>query len=406
MVYYLSLGKGIFMKSLETFERFLENEFEKVTTPYRDAVKKLTVLEETKARNLLSTEQFINTDKFKHLHHRYVLIKNWFRLIENSKKGQDYQFYSYFHQLSLYLEKHGFHVSDNLNLIMYYMECNINHGILEEEMKKIKEEQFELKMVPIVSFIKEMISMSRVPLEENKFDDIRNTVTLNTFILVEAHRTLQQHYFSKKDSYDENDIAESVNALCQLKVQDNVCIYFEEKLRKKLETRKQNQTKPKDKVVQSPTIESKPSKKYLTDQEYKALRKQVSKYYDIYHAKMVSPMTEEERMMTANFMIRMGLSKEELETYFKRTEPEYEYKNPLALLSLSYEKLKYYEEKLGLQETLKTMKEYVQEMFIAQDEDYNFWKQNLQSELNRAIASLPSHYEYEYAQAQKVKSCN
>ena len=69
--------------------------------------------------------------------------------------------------------------------------------------------------------------------------------------------------------------------------------------------------------------------------------------------------------------------------------------------AIFYDKLLYYAEKKGYQSDLEFINDCINEMMIASEEDYSFWKEEFTKEAQKLYYQVADNYEYEVKKAKK-----
>lgn len=393
-----------FVKTVTEIQRLCEAEM-------RNLDEKSSVFEETFS-DFQKIDLNVNTKK------NYTLLKSYSIILQKiiESCSSKHYFLDNLDNISEILISLPFNTRERFHIILYFIQKNIDTGCLEREIIT-----FNLKQLMNHSFH----TISKQELRElNERNELMNLVNSNpkdltrlqrkqqkeitkfarensSFIsvLIPPTRTIKECYFDKKDCYTEDDIAKVIDALITLEVDTTLCESFKAVLTKDLQKRK-----AKEKVVVStPTTKKTSSKNYLTDKEYKNILKETKKYFDLYHMQAVRPLNEEEIYYCANLYIRLGIPKDEVCNFFRTIarEQKPESQNPITEFTNLYDKLTYYADRCHIQENLKTILDYFKELVIATDENYEFWKQNIQEELYKIYPMLPEDYSYEYDRAKQ-----
>lgn len=206
---------------------------------------------------------------------------------------------------------------------------------------------------------------------------------------------VMQHYFEKQDCYDYQDVDILMKALADLKIANEVLKKVRRVLVKPLKQSKATEE------IKEISFSREQNSNLLADKEYKKLKKELSTYFDFQNEKVIRKLTQQEINHCLDIFVKLGEFDKMISflSFVDDTLERGQVKNPIAYYVIIYNKLKYYEEKLGIQERLKNIEDCLKEMFICTNEDYIFWKNQVETELNDIIQLLPTNYEYEIDQA-------
>lgn len=206
----------------------------------------------------------------------------------------------------------------------------------------------------------------------------------------------------KENTYVEEDIETLLESLGKLELsEENLLIVKRcltiglEKRRKKEE--KQIYTSMSSSTKYSYTCQTK-TKHYITEEEYKKLRKRLKSCYDSYERVLKKELSYDEMIEIASIMIRLGNDKFDVCTFLKLAQGEMVCENTIASFIKNYNKYLYY---LGEEATLDIC-EYLKEMMIATDEDYAFWKREAEQGIRSLNAFILDKADYEYQLAKKM----
>lgn len=216
---------------------------------------------------------------------------------------------------------------------------------------------------------------------------------------------IDEKYFKKIDSYTKEDIDDIIKILKDIEVVPKLCGIVRTVLTKDLVAREKKEVK----INIKPQTVNKNG--VLTDQEYRTIRKELRKYFDFHNVKVIRELSEEEIIHCIELLIKIDtpicdinrfiyFTKMDDELYKEKNISLLEDKNPIALYVELYNKLKYYEKQLG-SEKLIYIKECLEEMFICNDEEYEFYKQELEDELRKILVLIPQTYNYEITEIEK-----
>lgn len=205
--------------------------------------------------------------------------------------------------------------------------------------------------------------------------------------MIQMHNFIENHYLKKKDTYTEKDIQYVQVALKYLGVSDKDRTIIINNLKKNLKKRT-------DEVVEEKRPKEKPF-------DYQSAFLKVNEVMDLKSMFPKRSLTLEERIFYLALLTKMNVPKEERYLFLRNCEM-LAYSNPIATYMMEYEKLKYYEEKAGLQQELAYLEELAQEIFLSSHEDYVFWKESMQNELKKIYSWIPKKFAYEEEEASKL----
>lgn len=218
--------------------------------------------------------------------------------------------------------------------------------------------------------------------------------------IISSTIVLDIFYFSNKE-YTLSDIEKVYQGLMSMNIPENICEYIKYQLIKDLKERDKIQKSEQSKEVVKPQTVTKETKKYLTDQEYKELRKKVKEYFDFYHMKLLKEeITYEEIMECAKNAHLLGIEDSTIELFFRKAGlKEKQNIYDLETQSIAYyisvfDKLQFYSEKLGISTLLKDLNECLQNMMITNQKNYIEFKQLFEEYLSE-LPDLKEDYKYE-----------
>lgn len=269
--------------------------------------------------------------------------------------------FMHFNILCQLLNKGDFSKKEKLNIVLYLLEKNM--GNLEED-------------AIIIDY--DNISES----EQEKENDS-----------LAALKCIKRHYFDKQENLDETDILVTIKSMEVLGIEDILCIAFQKTLEKKLQrNEKENQS------LSKPTIVKK------IEYDYKSLEKEVSEAIDLKDMKPKRYLTLEEKIYYLSILTRMNVLKEERHLFLRNCEMISIESTPTMDYLENYNRLKYYEESVGLQKENSFMEECFKEMMLCSHEDYSFWRQSLEETLKQVEHWIPKNFEYEEKEASRLLS--
>lgn len=313
---------------------------------------------------------------------------------------------------------------ERTDIILYLMERNITIGyILDSDKKRrlIKHEKFyEYGITP--KMVDELFNNGTVEdlfytddtLLDKESLEMKNIMKECIVILdknnsfIKNHQKIKTHFLDKKNKYDETDIEEVYNALLGLEIDDRLCNTMKFVLKKRLEKRKKQEARgivSKKKIATSNeetqnTEISKKKTKYLSEKEYKRIKKESLTYFDSYKGIPTRELSIDEILYCASLLFKIGEEDSIVRALYDRSSYnkkllESAEENPIATYLMVYDKLKFYEEKLEIEDEITLLDNYFQETFLSGSEDYSVWKQAISEELIDLLEKIPVGYKYE-----------
>lgn len=311
--------------------------------------------------------------------------------------------------LSDYLQKSFFHKNNRIAFLLETMRDNISKGVLTENEYIITDVYFMLdggfspckaleiqlglenKYLPLLDKDeKDLTPKERKKLKKFKKGSEMSHHGRQMQKLIKAHKVIKEHLFDKENTFTKEDIEDISQSLEDIGIHSQLCRAVRNHLERNLKKRTQ---KPKE-VLPCHFIEKKElSKDLVNDKEYKEIKKEIKGYYQEIIRKGLDNITEEEILDCAQLMLRIGTEEKEIITFLEQMKPKQQH--PIARYLQEYDRLKYYEEKLELEESMKTMEGCFEEIFISTPSDYEFWKGNIEETLNSSLKKISNKHEYE-----------
>lgn len=321
--------------------------------------------------------------------------------------------------LSDYIEDSFLHKNRRVAFFLEVMKDNIEKGILTDNKFIITDVYYmidgglsykkalkihlglEDKYLPLLEKNQEDLSekeQKRIKeLEAASEISKKGTHTIN---LIEAHKIIENNLFKNKNLKQE-DIEIIIESLYTMginaKLSKEIRSYLEKEITKKEEPKAK-------KIILNFSKKEEPSKKLVNDSEYKEIRKEIKKCYVDIISKGLDNVSKEEIMYCAKLMLEIGTDEQEITNFLTYMNPVSE--NPITRYIEERDKLKYYEQKLGLSDSIKLMDEGFEELFITTDDDYVFWKNTINEELDKSLDKTKSHHSYELQKVRKFSPKN
>lgn len=313
-------------------------------------------------------------------------IKRFIEMLKSMENGTDMKVLLRFKDLvglSQVLTVIPLKNKERVDILLKFIEINIKN--IEEYNKGLREYDLLLSQLS-----KESTSPLRHLLPYLSMD--LNVMGQDELIEVkQKNDILKEHYFNKLDSYDHEDIEIFINVLINEGFNEDICNIMKSILLKNMTKRNTyNYVTP----VQG---ENKENNSKLSDKEYKRICYEINKYFNLTEMKSIRILSLEEITACTSLLIELGLTEDKIANILKIIEKNNKNsnQNPIAQYNGMYEKLKYY----GSSEHFL---EYIGEIFIVNDEDYQFWKDTVKQELEIVITGLPKTYEFEIERAKKL----
>ena len=212
-----------------------------------------------------------------------------------------------------------------------------------------------------------------------------NGINSLTIILI----ILLIHCINKKGNLNENDIQMTTLALLKLGIAKELCDGIKYLLEKELTISKQKVEKNVSR-----------SKKQENNYDYKALEKEVSKAVDLKDMFPKRPLSLKEKIYYLSILTRMNVNKEERFQFLRNCEMLKKEIVELEEYQNILNRLRYYEESVGLQSEIQSIEECLIEMTKTnpQTEEYLMWEEILKDILKKIEHWIPKNYEYEEEQ--------
>lgn len=245
----------------------------------------------------------------------------------------------------------------------------------------------------------ELTEHEKKMLEEfNRFSDEN---PLNIESIIEAHRLIKEHYFDKRESFNEEDVEIFLNVIKGFGLSDNLIDTFRTLLLMEINKRQRKQQEVEEVPVVKEII--KPVEKTMIDRKgYNLIERELRKYFDIRTMEVVDQLDLDRQIYCVGLLIKLGFSEDKIKNILKiMNKNGYGYENPISMFGALYEKLEYYKDVEGIREAIETMVGAVREIMIVEDSEYEEWKSFIQGELDVTLKLIPKTYDYELDKAKK-----
>ena len=354
------------------------------------------------------------TEALKQLDKEYTIVNNFIHLMEELNQDTGKIFLD-FNVLSKLLEKAKLNAKECTYIIFTMVQKNIKAHVLEEDtifvdINDVNNYRFKtMSKKEACSLIldKEIRNLSLQaemdPSLKEKIDEIlsfseKHAPNINHFR--QNNAIIQSSYFEKINTFDEQDIKKILQSLKNMKVSENILKYVEITLKKNYQKR-QEAKKEKTIILKKET----PKKTLLSDKEYKTLRKKLGKYYNLYHNKLLKELTNEEMLYCLSLLYQLGVEESDIDNFLLRyryTTPPKRSENSIIDFLSQFEKVNYYQEDEKIKEIKHNLLEYMSDIFVVDDEEYLFIKEEIEEEMNKFYYLLKGNYDYEKRIAKKL----
>lgn len=373
------------------------------------------------AVEIYKQERTFETPKYKEVNSKLNTCKDAIRLysVDPSTWEEQSEVFVDLKSLDKLLVESPFKPKEKLEIIAYLLKKNIATGLIDDDdinafdSKDIYSYKFEGingDEVRHFLFSGRYAQLKNTPLEEMNEKERQLTQAVHTYAqtretnigpIIKLHRKFKEHYIDKKNEMDLEDLDVVKSVLNKFGISEETVSGIYNHLRSKIE--KQEARKKQQEYVQPKNIKKQEYKRYLTDKDIRSFRKEILEYYNIHDTKIIKYISYDLALYLADLLYTIGEDKETIKTFFYRvkTQPEnvsfISVGNPLSEYVAVYDKLKFYEQKYDLKEQLDTIEEYLKEMFICSDEDYDFWKSQIGFELRSVLYKIDGTFDYELA---------
>lgn len=293
--------------------------------------------------------------------------------------------------------------SIQINTIFYIIDKNIENGILDKEVKinnRYLNSSFDkISISPNIHFFtyEYLINYSKLFLEFNEEKDKLNTIpqSLNDEelnVLRNSHQEILEHYLLKKDSYTEEDIIYVINALRKLSIPENLLFRIEKYLKKPF-------IKKEEIKIEKVNIELKP---LMSRKVYNKIYNELLEYFDFNSMLPINYLSTDKIIYCIYLLHKLNFDEYTIQKFIQEQE-KYNRKcdvNPLIRYLGLKEKMEYYKDNEQVSELLNELDLVFSKTFIYDSvDDYTFYKDYLNMELESMESFLSSDHEYEYSLA-------
>lgn len=307
--------------------------------------------------------------------------------------------------------------------ILYMIKRNINAGLLSEsnELKEINSPSIEdLITDPELlscslqsksyyeSFINlyQTAGLKRFEKDKSGVVALKNEMPIEYQVFIKAHNTINEHYFKKIQSYNEEDIAIICNSLKSLEIVEEVIEKVKRSLTANLVKRKNKEIKrqQQEQLTKPHIQEEQPKKESLSKREYNTIYKELETYYDPETSILKRQLTFSEVIYCIKLMLKLNIQEPTIDKFIKVVDKaNKDIENPISLYIYLYNKIIHYKDIPTIQEKIALIEEYLSNIFICTDEEYEICKELIGEELSTITSLLPKDGTYEKETAKKTK---
>lgn len=289
-------------------------------------------------------------------------------------------------------------VDSNCSINFFSMASGEINGFNDEEVIEIiTEDKYSYLLEKRDNELSDLeLRQKKVLIASKEIFELKKDFNIKKF--QDKYSILKEYYFDKLDengkpaNLSDSDVNIIVNTLEELGVTDRF-LKLSSKILKKFVVK---ENKPYNFV----NIDNHKTNKLINEKEYKEIRREIKKYFNMHSGQIERQLSEEEVLYCASLMLKIG-EKELVKTLFDRSKTYDD--NPVSRYQKEYDKLKYYENRLGIEKEISDMEFAFQNMFLSSEEDYEILKSILDSDLRKVESLLPSGYEYEIKKAKEYK---
>lgn len=312
--------------------------------------------------------------------------------------------------------------NDITNSIFYMIKRNIETGLLDEkaQLEPVEDQGINaiLNNMPILeaslnsktyydSFVNiyQSVSIRRKKSTQYSLAALRNDMVVDFQVFQDNHRLIKEAYLDKIDSYTKDDIDIVLFALKELQVVDEVINSIRKTLEANLVRRQNKENKRKEREKLShiiPKIEL-PKKEVLSKKEYNLTYRELLTYYDLDNQQVLRPLSIKEVIYCVRLMLKLNIQESAIDTFIRNIDKENKkMSNPISLYVSLYDKISYYAKDTEISKKIALIEEYLEQIFICSEEDYEFWKSMIGEEVSELTKLLPATGEYEKIEAKKL----
>lgn len=394
-------------ESVLKFTKYLKDKIQKNE-------KELNTLE------ILNDKSFQELEQSSKLNKEIIILKNLIEILEipRMKWPRFSRIFNDFDVLSYYLETSSLSAKESTDIIFYLIIKNLSTNLLENQsliidsvaltyypFKKITE--LDIQKILYEDGIHTLLKKdtTNITLEEYEKQQEFLTFVKNHCLDIETikkqHLIIQNHYLNKLTYFNEIDIEQVILALRNLKVSKTIIKKVNYILKQKHQKRNQKLSAKTISFSWEPQNTS--QEKLLTNKEYKQIKKELYKYYNLKKHQVAHPLSFEEMIECLSLLLKLGMEQSQIETILKKINISRKHDKTDFQINLEeeLERLRFYEETCSITEEIQNIEQYIKEMNQAKDQnERKIWKNFLVDELTNLKEFLSQdkrykNYEYE-----------
>ncbi|MCX4365204.1 MAG: hypothetical protein OSJ70_05475 [Bacilli bacterium] len=393
------------IKGVETFTNYLEEEKKKIA---KRSIRFMTI-----DKDIANTQV---VDLPKKITDREMEIN--FILQRITMSDEEYlkhmEIFYHFKDLSRYIEEANLSCREVFNLVTYMLRRNIKcidraratKAINDTELRKYQFENIsaqEIDMLVSTGEINRIINgddkelsareiLIRDAILDNSdkfFSDIKD--------LIDEHKAIKTHYFSKMAEYDEEDIEIIIANLQALSFSNNVCEMIRYILDKQLTSRKKSSTPLTSSEPKYSCPASKVEEITIPYKEQKDIYNYIREYFNIPKKEITKPVDYNKMLEIVSLMLKINIDLKTIRAYIRQITSELK-KNadPASKYQTFKSKLAYYLSEGQIA--------YLDELYEAFEADNSLWMEEFVSYLEEVMnyVSETDTYQYELETAKQL----
>ena len=313
-----------------------------------------------------------------------------------------------------------------LNAVAEIIRRNIEAGLLNDDCKLSNLDSEKIisiidKSIKLIA-VQEVITLDSIMeqiaktwkeqknTKDGTITDVLGTEIHNIEKIKKHHTTFKAHYLDKLTTYTREDLELVIESLNGLGLDENALEKVKNELEIQLYRREAKEEKELAKrkreklfsVDESSSVEIKP---VIPKKEFQLIYRELNQYFDVENMKAIKFLSLKDIIYCIHLMLKLNYKEDIINEFVKSIEKENKkiQNNPISLFIRLYDKFKYYEKNINIQEKIKYIESLLGEIFICDEEDYEFWKLSIEEEMDNLLSMIPSNYEYEVSEAKKLQ---
>lgn len=297
---------------------------------------------------------------------------------------------------------------------------NIDNGILEAEQTEKLKEKFKFPSMPtflkiirenkektffdiLVNMIEIYVLTPETP--EKSVRGFRGEEIKNLQELQKNYEIIQNSYLNKTNTYTEEDINQTYNALIAINIPLNICQIIKEELkRRKSKNEQKFKSLSKRQVVINPDMyKVQPiNKEIVNKKEYNIIYRELLTYFDFEQMIPIKNLSLKDVIYCVHLLIKINMSENVIDKFIRIVEKQKN--NPVAMYVFIYDKIQNSLSDETIATKVHLIEEYLGQLFIPESEsDYEFWKECINEELANLNELIPNNHNYIMTKAKKYE---